>query len=43
VITTASPRLTQVLNLGLLLLVAVLSYRYFERYFLQLKDRFART
>jgi peptidoglycan/LPS O-acetylase OafA/YrhL len=43
VITTASPRLTQVLNLGLLLLVAVLSYRYFERYFLQLKDRFSRT
>ncbi len=41
-VTTSSEPLTEAINLALLLAVAVLSYRYFEQYFLRLKDRFTR-
>jgi peptidoglycan/LPS O-acetylase OafA/YrhL len=41
-VTTASEPLTKVINLALLGIFAVLSYRYFEQYFLRLKDRFTR-
>jgi len=41
-VTTASEPLTKALNLALLGIFAILSYRYFEQYFLRLKDRFTR-